>query len=148
MRFAKDFHSWLRHTWKLLANRLTRNPKIVIHGNSCIILYIYTHIHILYQIFVRGHTKINNWGRPVMTIHRVERDQALMSAIHKKCEKYPFQTSKIAGTSWKVYRCCKRRNNSLKYMGLALLLQPNVCARRLANDSTYFIWNRCQNMKT
>ena len=40
MRFANNFHSWLRHSWKLLANRLTRNPKIVIHGNSCIILYI------------------------------------------------------------------------------------------------------------
>ena len=40
MRFANDFHSWLRHPWKLLANRLTRDPKIVIHGNSCIILYI------------------------------------------------------------------------------------------------------------
>ena len=35
MRFANDFHSW-----KSLANRLTRDPKIVIHGNSCIILYI------------------------------------------------------------------------------------------------------------
>ena len=40
MRFANDFHSWLRHSWKLLANRLTRDPKIVIHGNSCIILYV------------------------------------------------------------------------------------------------------------
>ena len=41
MRFANDFHSWLRHSWKLLANRLTRDPKIVIHGNSCIILYLF-----------------------------------------------------------------------------------------------------------
>ena len=40
MQFANDFHSWLRHSWKSLANRLTRDPKIVIHGNSCIILYI------------------------------------------------------------------------------------------------------------
>ena len=40
LRFANNFHSWLRHSWKLLANRLTRDPKIVIHGNSCIILYI------------------------------------------------------------------------------------------------------------
>ena len=40
MRFANNFHSWLRHSWKLLANRLTCDPKIVIHGNSCIILYI------------------------------------------------------------------------------------------------------------
>ena len=40
IRFANNFHSWLRHSWKPLANRLTRDPKIVIHGNSCIILYI------------------------------------------------------------------------------------------------------------
>ena len=37
MRFANDFHSWR----KSLANRLTRDPKIVIHGNSCIILYLF-----------------------------------------------------------------------------------------------------------
>ena len=55
MRFANDFHPWLRHSWKLLANRITSDrhgwkslanritsdPKIVIHGNSCIILYIF-----------------------------------------------------------------------------------------------------------
>ena len=41
MRFANDFHSWLRHSWKLLANRLTCDPIIVIQGNSCIILYIF-----------------------------------------------------------------------------------------------------------
>ena len=41
MRFANNFHSWLRHSWKLLAIRFTRDPKIVIHGNSCIILYIH-----------------------------------------------------------------------------------------------------------
>ena len=40
MRFPNHFHSWLRHSWKWLENRLTRDPKIVIHGNSCIILYI------------------------------------------------------------------------------------------------------------
>ena len=44
MRFTNDFHSWLRqsrsHSWKSLANHLTRNQKIVIHSNSCIILYI------------------------------------------------------------------------------------------------------------
>ena len=40
MRFANDIHSWLRHSWKSLANRLTRDPKIVRHGNSCIILYV------------------------------------------------------------------------------------------------------------
>ena len=40
MRFANDFHSWLCHSWKSLANHPTRDPKLVIHGNSCIILYI------------------------------------------------------------------------------------------------------------
>ena len=39
-RFGNDFHSWLRHSWKSLPNRLTRDKKIVIHGNSSIILYI------------------------------------------------------------------------------------------------------------
>ena len=32
MRFANDF--------QLLTDRLNRDPKIVIHGNSCIVLYI------------------------------------------------------------------------------------------------------------
>ena len=36
MIFSHDF----RHLWKLLANRLTCDPKIVILGNSCIIQYI------------------------------------------------------------------------------------------------------------
>ena len=49
MRFANDFHSWLRHSWKSLANRLTRDPKIVIHGNSCIILYIHLIHHFIFQ---------------------------------------------------------------------------------------------------
>ena len=40
MRFTKHFHSRPRHSLKLLANRLTREPKIVIHRNLCIILYI------------------------------------------------------------------------------------------------------------
>ena len=40
MRFTNDFHSWLRHSWKSLANRLTRDPKSVIHNNSYIILYV------------------------------------------------------------------------------------------------------------
>ena len=47
-RFANNFHSWLRHSWKLLANRLTRDPKIVIHGNSCIILYV---LHVCVRVY-------------------------------------------------------------------------------------------------
>ena len=76
MRFANDFHSWLRHSWKSSANRLTRDPKIVIHGNSCIILYFLNeNVWISIQVslkFVRG-GPINNipalvqimaWCRP------------------------------------------------------------------------------------
>ena len=37
-----DLHSRLRHSWQLLANHHTCDQKIVIHGNSCIVLYIYT----------------------------------------------------------------------------------------------------------
>ena len=37
-QFANDFHLWL-HSQKLLENRLICDPKIVIHSNSCIILY-------------------------------------------------------------------------------------------------------------
>ena len=55
MRFANDFHSWLRHSWKSLANRLTRDPKIVIHGNSCIILYI-----ILYMVIDMSSSRYND----------------------------------------------------------------------------------------
>ena len=57
MRFANDFHSWLHHSWTSLANRLTRDTKIVIHGNSCIILYFihcWHHGHSLpYQAIIR-----------------------------------------------------------------------------------------------
>ena len=38
-RFANDFHLWLHHSWKLLANRIT-NHHTIIHSNSCIIIYI------------------------------------------------------------------------------------------------------------
>ena len=44
MWFANDFHSWLHHSWKSLANHLTHHQKIVIHSNSCIILYKSTRI--------------------------------------------------------------------------------------------------------
>ena len=30
----------VRHSWKSLANRITSDPKIVIHGNECIILFL------------------------------------------------------------------------------------------------------------
>ena len=40
MQFANYFHSWLHHSWKLLANGIKSSPKRVIHGSLCIILYI------------------------------------------------------------------------------------------------------------
>ena len=51
MRFVNDFHSWLRHSRKSLANRLTRDTKIVIHGNSCITLYIFYDDWMIARIF-------------------------------------------------------------------------------------------------
>ena len=56
MRFANDFHSWLCHSWKSLANHLTRDRKIIIHGNSWIILYFLS-------VFCAGFRKFH-WIRP------------------------------------------------------------------------------------
>ena len=39
-RFANDFHEWWSHKWKSSVNHITSDPKIVIHGNECIILFI------------------------------------------------------------------------------------------------------------
>ena len=39
-RFANKFHEWRSHEWKSLANRITSDPKIVIHGNECITLFL------------------------------------------------------------------------------------------------------------
>ena len=38
-RFAGDFHEWRIDEWKSSANPITCDPKIVIHGNGCIILF-------------------------------------------------------------------------------------------------------------
>ena len=60
MRFANDFHSWRRHSRQLLANRLTRDPKIVIHGNSCIILFISNDLTVNYHEN-RKYSKCHIW---------------------------------------------------------------------------------------
>ena len=39
-RFANNCHEWWSHEWKSLANRITSDPKIVIRGNECIILFL------------------------------------------------------------------------------------------------------------
>ena len=52
MRFAKYFNEWLRHSWKSLANRHTRGPKIVLHGNSCVILYTFGDISLKKSVWI------------------------------------------------------------------------------------------------
>ena len=54
-RFAGDFHEWLSDEWKSSANPITCDPKIVIHGNVCIILfptcYLMSWAHITAKIY-------------------------------------------------------------------------------------------------
>ena len=38
--FANNFHEWRSHEWKSLANRITSDHNIVIHGKECIILFL------------------------------------------------------------------------------------------------------------
>ena len=40
--FDNDFHRWWSHEWKSLANHVTTDQKIVIHGNECIIFFLCT----------------------------------------------------------------------------------------------------------
>ena len=40
IRFANDFHESWSHKWKSVANCITSDPKIIIHGNECIILFL------------------------------------------------------------------------------------------------------------
>ena len=42
-RFSNDFHEWRGYDWKSLAKRITSVPKIVIHGNDCIFLFLTRH---------------------------------------------------------------------------------------------------------
>ena len=36
----QKLHAWRSHDWKVLANCITSDPKIVIHGNECIISFL------------------------------------------------------------------------------------------------------------
>ena len=38
--FANDLHEWRSQEWKSLAKHITRDQKIVIHGNECIIVFL------------------------------------------------------------------------------------------------------------
>ena len=53
--FANYFHEWRSHEWKSLANHLTSDQKIVIHGKECIILFLAR-----YFISSTHHSSTNN----------------------------------------------------------------------------------------
>ena len=57
-RFANDFHEWRSHEWKLLVNRVTSDPKIVIHGNECVILFLTCY----FMSWTHNSTKNNHWS--------------------------------------------------------------------------------------
>ena len=61
-RFANNFHEWRSHGWKSLADHIKSDPKIVIHGNECIILFLTR-----YQLMSWTHnspiTIIDRWFR-------------------------------------------------------------------------------------
>ena len=73
-RFANDFHEWQSHEWKSLANRITSDPKIVIRGNECIILFLtryfmsLEHTILLKTIIDRSFRKCRQ-GRSFLTSH-------------------------------------------------------------------------------
>ena len=52
-RFANDFHKWRSHEWKSLVNCITSGPKIFIHGNECIILFLTCYFMPLTHIFLK-----------------------------------------------------------------------------------------------
>ena len=59
--FANNFHEWQSNEWKSLANRLTSDPKIVIHGKECIILFL-TH-YLMSGTHNSAKTIIDRWCR-------------------------------------------------------------------------------------
>ena len=58
---------WIRHLWKLLANHLTRDQKIVIHGNSCIILCLLEPDHKIFLSDKQCITSTSNYYNKIAT---------------------------------------------------------------------------------
>ena len=59
---------WFRHSWKSLANYLTRDQKIIIHSNSCIILYIHSYSN--YNSYTMGMgEQFHTWHGMCIPIH-------------------------------------------------------------------------------
>ena len=132
-RFANDFHSWLRHSWKPLANRLTRDPKIVIHGNSCIFLYI-TAIDMA----------LTNRSPPWATAEQLDKrynraDQSTQRWIHETPE--TFRSRWAGATSWKCIRMGRLQETFLYIIDNELChiwintLRPRQNGYRLADET-------------
>ena len=73
-RFANHFHEWRIHELRSLANRITTDRNIVIHGNECIILFL-TH----YLMFWAHNSVKNNYRYliPPLSLRTVFSDLAL-----------------------------------------------------------------------
>ena len=92
--FAKDFHSWLRHSWKSLANHLTHDQNIVIHGNSCIILYFHHNADSMGNLFyfksihsdeIATNSCTSHSSTADMSSAKTSRDQFIQIWIRGKC---------------------------------------------------------------
>ena len=68
--------TWRRHSWKSFANRLTRDPKIVIHGNECIILFL-----TCYFISWTHNSAKNNYELSIADFPIVAKDSVFRLAI-------------------------------------------------------------------
>ena len=111
MRFANDFHLWLRHSWKSLANRLIRDPRIIIHGNSCIILYI---LHSQYH---------DHWW-PVDSTSQGIKQSWYWLVFETQSNKFPLKRKLASG----LIKC--RPANFWKLFGVVLFAAPRGTARR------------------
>ena len=59
--FANNFHEWRSYVRKSLANCITSHPKIFIHGNKCIILFLTCYLMFLNTHFPKA--IIDHWFR-------------------------------------------------------------------------------------
>ena len=117
MRFANDFHLWLRHSWKSLANRLTRDPKIVIHGNSCIILYfIYWVSYIILKV---NRTYIISIINALLVSHRIGTTRATKMAAFWESQMLEFCNNNKIYT-WNTFWTCLIRCVNMKWIRLVL----------------------------
>ena len=140
MRFANDFHSWLRHSWKLLANRLTRDPKIVIHGNSCIILYIITG-HPIYDNSPVSQLFLPWWWAPRTTYISSEvRTAAGCIAIFQKYCCYIKHGSIITNLTlwnpWGILLICQ--NTTMWVYGAWIRMYYVLCSKTYSTSRNLF----------